>query len=233
MRAAASLTRLRAAIASRSPTAARARATRRGRPRRARRRRARRATPPGGCARRAGSRRVRVSYEMLGRHRGRDVLRAGRGERRLAAPVAAVGAEPLVLRGGRRATRRCRRNPMTTRKPRRRRRAHSSSQSTVAVGTGRRAPVGIVAPAATSSAASAISSGAGTAISAKPSAARPTRTSVHPPRVRSTSRNGRLSSSSFAITTPAVSSIAGNSASEVAIGPMSSGRRDAPPESCT
>ena len=60
---------------------------------------------------------------------------------------------------------------MTTRKPRRRRRAHSSSQSTVAVGTGRRAPAGIVAPAATSSAASATSGGAGTATSAKPSGA--------------------------------------------------------------
>src|SRR2546421_8355322 len=108
---------------------------------------------------------------------------------------------------------------MTTRYPRRSTYPHSASQSAEAVGTGSRAPVGTATPAATSSAASATSEAAGTPTSTKPVSPSPTLTSAQASAVRSTTRNGRLSSSSFATTTPVTISSAGSSRSAVTMGP--------------
>src|SRR5439155_15292946 len=108
---------------------------------------------------------------------------------------------------------------MTTRYPRRSTYPHSASQSAEAVGTGSRAPVGTATPAATSAAAAATSEAAGTATSTKPVSPSPTLTSTQESPARSTTRNGRLSSSSFATTTPASISSAGSSGSAVTMGP--------------
>src|SRR5256884_2267212 len=108
---------------------------------------------------------------------------------------------------------------MTTRYPRRSTYPHWASQSAEAVGTGSRAPVGTATPAATSSAAAATSEAAGTATSRTPLSPSPPLPSTQASPARSTIRNGRLSSSSFATTTPDSISSAGSSGSAVTMGP--------------
>ena len=185
----------------------------------ARRCRARPATRPASRSRsRCSPTRSRRVHEVLERHVDGEVLVAGRRERRDAPLVVAVGAQPAgspradELRPGRRRSR------STTSRPRRNATAHARSQlderrrhgDACTVGRVRR-PRGRPRPRARPPRARALST------SASPSTA--TRTSHQVPSRRSTIRNGRLSSSSLASTTPS-SGTAGRSSSAVTMGPM-------------